>query len=159
MPRIKLFNISALLLLAGILAACATGGRQLKCNIHVIDLTKQRGIYLPNTTANGIDNYLKTSPKWQKIPRKSNGKLNHDSAYEAARKGKTVLATYNTGNSRNGHIVMVYGKKKPAWSNTFKAVVPYSSGSVQGKKPKITLLSYQFRAEHEPKMNYYIYLK
>ncbi|MGB2578700.1 hypothetical protein AAIR98_000619 [Elusimicrobium simillimum] len=150
-------QIKLLLILPFILTLYACGSKSLHCNLHVIDLMKQRGIYLPNTTANGIDKYLQTSPKWYRITRLQNGKLNHASAYEEARKGKTVLATYNTGTAANGHIVMIYGKKKMQWSSTFKASVPYASGSVKGRKASITLLSQQFSAAKEPKMSYYVY--
>ncbi|WP_424245252.1 hypothetical protein Dip510_000284 [Elusimicrobium posterum] len=97
-------------LLVFVLAGCSAA-RKPHCNLHVIDLMNKKNIYLPDTNANGLDNYLKRSSEWTRIPRKSNGKLDHNAAYKAARKG-TVLATYNTGNNNSGHVVMVYGKKR-----------------------------------------------
>lgn len=141
-----------------LLAACG-GSKMLRCNLHVIEVMSQRNIYIPQTNANGIDNYLKKSSDWTTIPKLKNKKLDHGAAYKAARSGKTVLAAYNTGSGKSGHIVVIYGKKKMQWSQTFKAQVPYASGSVQGRNPSITLLSQQFSADKEPKMNYYIYNK
>lgn len=148
-----------LLFMAALLLAAGCASRPLKCNIHVIELMDKRGIHLPNTNANNLDNYLRKSPDWQRIPKLKNGKLNHQAAYKAARSRKAVLLAYHSGSGKSGHIVMVYKKKKPIWSNNFKAKVPYVSGSVQGRKAKITPLSNQFSPDKEPRMNYYMYKK
>ena len=127
------------------------------CNLYVIDQMSKKNIYLPDTNANGIDSYLKSSKQWQQIARKSNGRLDHETSYKAAKKGKTVLVTYNTGNNSNGHIAVVYGKKKMAHSKNYNAYVPYVNGAVKGKKAGISLLSYQFARDKESKMNYFLY--
>jgi len=119
---------------------------------------KQKNIYLPQTNADGLDNYLKTSKDWIKVPR-ANGKLDHQSAYLAAKTGRTTLATYNTHSGRSGHIAEVYGKKKMQWSMGFNALVPYVNSTVNGRKPEISLLSQQFKPSKEKYMNYYIYNK
>ena len=131
--------------------------KDLRCNFHVIDLMKEKNIYLPASNANDIDIYLKSSSEWERIPKIDNDKLNHKSAYAAAKSGRIVLAVYNTGTQKNGHIVMVAGDKTMAWSGGYNAYVPYASGSVQGRKPEVLPLSYQFSADKEPKINYFIY--
>lgn len=137
-----------------LLASCAA--RSLKCNIHVLDLLKQENIYIPHSDANGIDRYLKSSKDWHTLERLPNGKLDHQSAYTAAKSGKIVVATYN-GGKNSGHIVLVVGDRKMVYSGSFKAYVPYASGSVQGKDAEITPISYQFSADKEPKMTYFVY--
>ena len=148
-----------LLLCAGAcLAACASTGGTPDCNIYVIALMKEKHIYLPQANADGLDNYLKASPDWIKVPRK-NGKLDHVTAYNAAKNGRATLVTYNTQSARSGHIAEVYGKNKMAWSESFNALVPYTKGKVNGGSPGVFLLSRQFRPGHEKQMNYYIYKK
>jgi hypothetical protein len=127
------------------------------CNLYVIDIMKEKNIYLPSSGANDIDIYLERSADWEKIPR-IDGKLNHKAAYSAAKSGKYVLATYN-GGKRSGHIAIVNGKKGMTQSKNYNAYVPYASGSVHGRKPELIPLSYQFSADKEPKMTYYIYKK
>ena len=137
-------------------AACATGNKTLKCNLHVIKEMSTRRIYLPDANANELDAYLKSSKDWRLIPKKNN-KLDHGSAYKSAKAGGSVLASYP--GKRNGHIVVVYGRKKPEWSNSWKADLPYVSGSRMGEKVKIKLLSYQFSKDKEPRINYFVYIK
>jgi hypothetical protein len=127
------------------------------CNLYVIDVMKGKKIYLPSSSANDIDVYLKSSPDWKTIPRIA-GKLDHKAAHNAAKSGKYVLATYN-GGKRSGHIAIVNGKKSMAQSKNYNAYVPYASGSVRGRKPELLPLSYQFSADKEPQMSYYIYKK
>jgi hypothetical protein len=75
-----------------------------------------------------------------------------------AKKKKIVLRVYNSGTrNKNGHIVEVSRKKAMAWSKSFNCYVPYVWGSFDGKKPNILLLSRHFKANKEPKMNYYVY--
>jgi len=151
--RLSLFiTILSILLCAG----CATGNKTNKCNLHAINEMSARRIYLPDATANELDAYLKSSKDWKLIPKKNN-KLDHGSAYKSAKAGGSVLASY-PGKS-NGHIVVVYGKKKPQWSDSWKADLPYVSGSRQGEEVKIKLLSYQFSKDKEPHINYFIYIK
>jgi len=119
---------------------------------------KQKHIYLPQANANGLDNYLKNSKDWIKVPR-VNGKLDHAAAYNAAKNGRAALVTYNTGAGRSGHIAEVSGKKKPAWSPSYNSLVPYVDGTVNGRSAGLSLLSKQFSAGKEKKMNYYIYKK
>lgn len=138
--------------------ACATPGRKLQCNLHVINLMAARGIYLPQADANGLDRYLRGSPQWQTLP-KNDGHLDHNAAYKYAKKGKAVLLAYNTGTSASGHIVMVYGKKGMQYSNAWKTTVPYISGSLQGRAPAVALMSAHFNPAKEKRMSYYLYLK
>ncbi|MDR2427053.1 MAG: hypothetical protein LBD46_07765 [Endomicrobium sp.] len=119
---------------------------------------KEKKIYLPRSSANDIDIYLKSSRHWEKIPTTPAGKLNHKVAYNAAKSGKYVLAAYN-GGAKSGHIAIVNGKKEMSYSKNYNAYVPYALGSVRGRKPKLIPLSYQFSADKEPKINYYIYNK
>ena len=147
-----------LLCMAALLSACASTGSAPSCNLYVISLMKQKHIYLPQANANGLDNYLKNSKDWIKVPR-INGKLDHQSAYLAAKTGRATIATYNTGSGRSGHIAEVYGKKRMQWSMGFNALVPYVDGTVNGRRPEISLLSQQFQPSKEKKINYYIYDK
>jgi len=150
-------NMFLLLAITFIISGCAATS-QPKCNIHVINLMQKKNIYLPDTSANGLDNYLRNSKDWTRLPRKD-GRLDHKTAYAAAKSGKTVLAAYNSGAQKSGHIVEIYGSRPMRWSKSFNAYVPYSSGSVNGKKARVTPLSDQFGADKEPKMNYYVYKK
>jgi len=151
--RLKIFILAAVVFL---FAACAPKPA-LKCNLHVIEEMSARRIYLPDKNANELDAYLKKSKDWQLIP-KTNNKLNHEAAYKAAKSGRAVLASYPAG-KRSGHIVVIHGKKKPAWSNSWRAAVPYTSGSRNGEKVKIKPLSYQFSKDKEPAINYFIYVR
>jgi hypothetical protein len=130
----------------------------LKCNIYVVEAMKKKGITLPLLSANDLDNYLKSSPKWTIIPKKR-GRLDHAQAYKKARGGKNVLVTYNTQSSASGHIAVVKGNKRLIWSGSFGAHVPYVWGSVGGKRPKEMPLSKQFGGGKEKNMNYYVYTK
>ncbi|MDR0291935.1 MAG: hypothetical protein LBI01_04110 [Elusimicrobium sp.] len=147
-----------LLCMTALLSACAATSAAPSCNLYVIALMKQKNIYLPQANANGLDNYLKDSKDWIKVPR-INGKLNHKAAYLAANTGRVALATYNTHSGRSGHIAEVYGKKKMEWSMGFNALVPYVNSTVNGRKPGVSLLSQQFKPSKESRMNYYIYDK
>ncbi|MCL2145531.1 MAG: hypothetical protein FWH43_08595 [Endomicrobia bacterium] len=140
-----------------IFQACSAANKNLKCNLYVIDAVKKKNIYLPSSNANDIDVYLKSSPQWVKIPKLGNGKLNHKAAYDAAKSGKTVIASYNTGNEKNGHVALVDASKPMTFSKNYGAYVPYASGSVQGRKPELLPMSYQFSADKEPKMSYFMY--
>lgn len=142
-----------------LLSSCASAPKKLRCNFYVTEEMTKKNIYLPDTTANSIDNYMRVSEEWKKIPKTKNGNLDHSAAYKAAKAGKIVIASYNTGTSSNGHVVIVSGKKKMEWSSKYNANVPYAKGSINGSKPKLTLLSYQFSADKQPRMNYYIYQK
>ena len=146
-----------LLCVSVLLSACAAT-RAPDCNLYVISLMKEKNIYLPQKNANGLNQYLQNSPQWTTLPR-ADGKLDHAAAYEAAKKGRAVLAAYDTGSGRSGHIAAVYGKKKPAWSAGFAALVPYVKGKVNGRSPQISLLSAQFSPSKEKKISYYIYNK
>ena len=137
--------------------ACSAKSSGLRCNLYVIDVMKEKQIYLPSSSANDIDIYLKSSAKWEKIPRTASGKLNHKGAYDAAKSGKYVLATYN-GGAKNGHVAIVNGKKGLAQSKSYNAYVPYAIGSVRGREPELVPISYQFNADKEPKMSYFIYV-
>lgn len=128
----------------------------LRCNLYVIEVMKENKIYLPSSNANDIDTYLKSSDKWEIIQRMPNGKLNHKAAYNAAKSGKYVLATYN-GGKKNGHVAIVNGKKSMEYSKGYNAAVPYASGSVRGRKPELIPISYQFSSDKEPKMSYFMY--
>lgn len=154
----KAILFTAVFILALLISSCAKTGR-LRCNLYVTQQMEKKNIYLPDTTANAIDNYMSASQEWTKIPRTAKGGLDHSAAHKAAKSGNTVLASYNAGAGENGHIVIINGKKKMEWSAKYNANVPYASGSVNGKKPEIMLLSYQFSADKQPKMNYYIYVK
>ncbi|AKL98520.1 hypothetical protein [Endomicrobium proavitum] len=139
---------------------CSCGGavkKPLRCNLDAIAELKDRNISLPNKSANEIDNYLKTSPVWKLIARMK-GKLDHGAAYIAAKSRKAIVVTYNSHSARSGHVAVVSGKKQMAYSNSFKAQVPYAWGSVNGEDPQLTLLSLQFAADKEPQMNYYVYV-
>lgn len=149
----KIFLIGILI---SFLCACASTP---KCNIYVIDELSKKDIYIPEGNANQIYNYLSKSPDWQTAERTASGRLNHPAAYAAAKDKKTVVAAYHSGSKASGHVVTVYGKKKMAYSPAFGAEVPYVKGSRNGSKPTINLLSYQFSAKKEPRMNYFIYKK
>ncbi|GHT40388.1 hypothetical protein FACS189437_05910 [Bacteroidia bacterium] len=148
----------SLLCAAALLSGCVATGNAPYCNQYVIALMKQKNIYLPQTSANGLDNYLKNSKEWARVPR-VNGRLDHAAAHKAAKKGRTVLAAYNTGTGRSGHIAEVYGKKAMRKSTSFNAFVPYVNGTVNGSKPAVMLMSQQFHASKERQINYYIYKK
>ncbi|MCL2335255.1 MAG: hypothetical protein FWC57_04250 [Endomicrobia bacterium] len=157
MIRTAAAGISFIILCAAFLASCAAGNGSLRCNLYVIDEMNKKEIWLPRKDANEIDSYMKKSSKWKLIPRTANGRLDHAKAYEYAKAGKTVIASYNTGTSANGHVAIVNGKKPMAWSKGYKAYVPYATGSVRGRDPETTTLAYQFSADKEPRMSYFVY--
>jgi len=153
-----------ILIIAFFLGACATirtapsASRPLRCNLDAVAELKDRNITLPCLSANEIDDYLRNSPDWKLIAR-INGKLDHGAAYIAARSRKAIVVTYNSRNAkRSGHIAVVSGHKPMAYSPSFGTDVPYAWGSVNGADPELTLLSYQFSADKEPYMNYYVYV-
>ena len=157
--RIPFFRLIVFFMLIAVSCyGCAAKQKNLRCNLYVIDVLKTKNIYLPSSSANDIDGYLKKSPLWKKIPKKSDGKLDHLSAYNAAKSAKYVLATYNGGN-KNGHVAIVNGKKGMSFSKSYNAYVPYAVGSVRGREPELLPLSYQFSADKEYGMNYFIYQK
>jgi hypothetical protein len=135
----------------------STASRATNCNVYVIEEMQRIGIPFAEARANTLDRYLDKSYNWQKVKRKK-GKLDHESAHEAAKNGGVVLVTYNTKNRQSGHIAILDGSKQLYWSSSYNAHIPYVSGSVKGKRPKIMPLSKQFAASKEPKMNYYIYV-
>ena len=151
-------NVLKTLVLAAVIlffSACATN-RPLKCNLCVIDAMSARGIRLPDANANELDSYLKKSPSWHMLPRQNN-KPDHAAAYSAAEQGRTVLAA--APGRPNGHIVVVDGKRQPAWSGSWNAYLPYTYGSRRGEAPKTKLLSYQFSPGKAPYLNYFEYIK
>ncbi|MDR1942459.1 MAG: hypothetical protein LBQ47_09050 [Endomicrobium sp.] len=156
MKIITIFNIGTVLLAAVFAYSCAVG--KLQCSDYVINSLYERKIYLPKTSANGLDFHMRASQQWRLIKRTPKGKLDHQSAFTAAKSGLTVICAYNTGSSKSGHVAVVDGKKQMFWSDKYKASVPYVSGSVEGRKPVTEPLSYQFSADKEPKMSYYVYL-
>jgi hypothetical protein len=154
--KIKYIKYFFCLVFSILLAACFAANKNLKCNLYVIDAMKKKKVYLPHQSANNLAAYLESSPQWKKIPRTSKGKLNHKAAYNAAKSGKNVLASYS-GKTKNGHIVVISAKKEPVYSKKYNAYVPYAHGSVNGNKPKLLPLSYQFSADKEPKIDYFVY--
>lgn len=149
---LSVFLISALFIYFG----CV---RTLKCNIYITEQMTKRNIYLPDTNASDIERYLSSSQDWYLIPRMPNGKLDHQSAYTASKSGKTVIAAYNPGSGKSGHLALINSKKPLFWSSNYNAYVPYASGSVRGRKAEITPLSYQFSPDKEPEIKYYVYIK
>jgi len=128
------------------------------CNLFVIHEMQKRGIHLPSSSANAIDVHLKNSRDWRQIPRLRSGRLDHAAAHNAARRN-VVLVSYNSGSSRSGHVAIVEGRMPMGWSNSFNANVPHASGPVRGSRPKTVLLSFQFAANKEPRMNYFVYTR
>jgi hypothetical protein len=128
----------------------------LKCNIYVIDELAKKKITLPLLSANGLDGFLSNSSQWEVVPKKKN-KLDHKMAYRQASRGKQVVVTYNSQSSASGHIAIVKSKKM-VWSSGFASKVPFVWGSVNGKRPKIQLLSKHFASNKESSMNYYVYV-
>lgn len=142
----------------GACSAKNAGISSLRCNLYVRDIMREKNIYLPSSSANDIYIYLHSCSLWRKIPRAANGKLNHKAAYAAAKSGKYVLAAYN-GGRKNGHVAIVDGRKGFFYSKGYNDYVPYACGSVKGRTPELVPLSYQFSADKEPAMNYFIYEK
>ena len=136
----------------------AQAQRQRHCNLYVIYSMAHRGIHLPRTNANGLDNYLRNSPNWEIIPRQ-NGRLNHQAAFNEARRGRTVLVTYNSRSAQSGHIAVICARQPKTWSPSYNANVPYASGSVRGRRPATIPLSHQFAASREPNMAYFVYVR
>jgi hypothetical protein len=165
--KILFLTTLAVLILAGCMPVArrhTASGEQIKivrgsnyCNIYVIQEMSKLGIPMANTTANGLDRYLKKSDNWVQLKRKK-GKLDHKTAYRAARENHPVLVAYNSGNSRSGHIAVVHKDRRLYWSQDYNAYVPYVRGSLRGSRPAIMPLSHQFARAKETRMNYFIYV-
>lgn len=141
------------------------------CNIYERQKDLERGLFTPaDETANQRhDRMNKDQENWERIPKlkktdeKGNciAKLDHNAAYQAAKSGKIVKASYRSSGKKgdeHGHIAEVDGTKPMENSGKWKTKVPAIDGyNTQTKTIKNEKLSEQFSPPKEANMDYFIY--